>query len=295
MDRLKKRCFAGSLIVHGGLLLLVIFGSAFFVSNEPTEAKENFMTLVRLTDLPSSSPNKASEAAPPPQVHRETQPPPAAEPRVHAAKPPPKPGKPDPEENEEPLPATNNGTRSKPHETKKSSHAHAADPARTNAATFNLKNLVHRKVTKPADTSDESTARDEERRAIAGAFRDAKRNIEQNSSGSTDIAMPNLGAAFGNYREAIYNVYKTRYDQEVLQAGEFATEAVSVKVAITISRSGKVTESKIITLSSNPKMDRLIRRVLSQIEFIAPFPSEAKDSERTFEIQFNLKPNGQLG
>ena len=81
----------------------------------------------------------------------------------------------------------------------------------------------------------------------------------------------------------------------MLKAGEFATEELSVTVSVTITRAGDVSEGRLISHSGSSHMDRLVRRVLAKIKFVAAFPSEAKDSERTFEIQFNLKPNGTLG
>ena len=299
MDRTKRKCLAGSIAVHGALVFFVVFGSAFFASQKQAQLETlDPMTMVQLSDQPTSSPNPVAEPPPPKQQsHPEAQPPPPPQPPVRVVKPAPKPAKPEPDENDEaPVIPTDKGTLPKPPENKKTVAKHPSDKSRANKPVPNLGHLVEKQIAITEDKSGESRAQDQHRRDLASAINDARSSITKEGSKSTDIALPgNLGPAFANYNQMIYSAYKARYDEEVLQAGEFATEESRVRVSITISRDGNVTESKVVTRSGNRVLDELVRRVLRKVKFIAPFPAEATDSERAFDIQFNLKPNGQLG
>jgi TonB family protein len=138
-------------------------------------------------------------------------------------------------------------------------------------------------------------AEHQKRAALANSLRTAAHTISAQGSTSTEIAMPgDLGPEFANYNHLIFSKYKLRYDQAVLKAGEFAAENLSVQVSITIARDGKVTEKKLTAPSGNRVLDRLVRQVIDEVKSVAPFPPETHDTERTFEIIFNLKPNRQI-
>jgi TonB family protein len=66
-------------------------------------------------------------------------------------------------------------------------------------------------------------------------------------------------------------------------------------VSVTISSDGTVTDSHIITSSGDPRMDTSVKRALNRVTFIHEFPEGAKEKERTFKINFNLKSKRMLG
>jgi outer membrane biosynthesis protein TonB len=55
-----------------------------------------------------------------------------------------------------------------------------------------------------------------------------------------------------------------------------------------IRRDGTVVEARIVKPSGIRAMDKSVERAL-ELKFIAPFPEDAKDSERLFYINFDLK------
>ncbi len=312
MDRLKKKCFAGSLAAHGAILLVMIFASAFFTSHQQMEAVITPFTMVAISDAPSSSPNPSIEApAPsgpitPPQPERPDKEAVAVvEPVVRVRKPQRKPEvKPEakPEEepskeepSKEPVAESDHGTLPKQPDKSKTGSKHPRTKPKPHTPTVDLNRRADRRV-QPVETDNgdsQAQKADQERRAaLANSFNDAVKTIGTQGSGATEIAMPGIvGPAFANYSHLIFSKYKLRYDQEVLKAGEFATGNLSARVSITITRDGTVVSHKITASSGNRALDKLIRQVLDQVRTVAPFPPETHDTERTFEIIFNLKPS----
>jgi len=60
-------------------------------------------------------------------------------------------------------------------------------------------------------------------------------------------------------------------------------------------RDGTVISGKVVNSSGNAALNKLVKRVLDAVTFIAPFPEGAKDSQRTFNIIFDLKPTKAIG
>jgi TonB family protein len=115
------------------------------------------------------------------------------------------------------------------------------------------------------------------------------------SSGTTiDIQGPG-GEAYAGYEIVLQSIYKRSYDEVLSTTSDVADNNASAEVSVTIERSGNVTASRIVTPSGNPALDRVVRRVLSKVTFIRPFPEGSKDSERTFNIIFDLKSKRAIG
>jgi TonB family protein len=56
-----------------------------------------------------------------------------------------------------------------------------------------------------------------------------------------------------------------------------------------------VTSARIIQSSGNATVDRSVQATLDRVTFIAPFPEGAKEGERAYKINFNLKAKRLLG
>jgi TonB family protein len=55
-----------------------------------------------------------------------------------------------------------------------------------------------------------------------------------------------------------------------------------------------VISARIITPSGDPGVDASVQHTLDRVPFIAPFPEGAKEKERTYTINFNLKAKRSL-
>ena len=64
---------------------------------------------------------------------------------------------------------------------------------------------------------------------------------------------------------------------------------------MTIGRDGSVISSRILNPSGDSRVDNSVRRTLDRVTFVAPFPDGAKEKDRTFIINFNLKAKRLLG
>jgi TonB family protein len=74
-----------------------------------------------------------------------------------------------------------------------------------------------------------------------------------------------------------------------------ANDEANVKVSVTIARDGQVIEAHIVERSGDFSLDASVQRTLDRVRDIAPFPDDAKDQERTYIINFNLKAKRGLG
>jgi TonB family protein len=61
------------------------------------------------------------------------------------------------------------------------------------------------------------------------------------------------------------------------------------KVTVTIGSEGKVLSRRIIKLSGVTSMDKSVQRALELVKFIEPFEPGAKEKERTYTINFDLR------
>jgi len=64
---------------------------------------------------------------------------------------------------------------------------------------------------------------------------------------------------------------------------------------VTIASDGTVITASIVTPSGDASVDASVQKTLDRVTFIAPFPDGAKETERTYIINFNLKSKRMLG
>jgi TonB family protein len=94
-----------------------------------------------------------------------------------------------------------------------------------------------------------------------------------------------------NYRQAVLGAFDDAWNPPAE-----ITDNVAVAVArITVHRSGKITDARIIKVSNNALMDRSVQNALEAVKSLPPFPQGATDLERVFNIEFNLKAKRATG
>jgi len=100
----------------------------------------------------------------------------------------------------------------------------------------------------------------------------------------------NSSAAYANYA----SVVKSVYEQAWTPPDDTASDDANTKVSITIASDGTVVSARILTPSGDASVDASIQRTLDRVTFIKPFPEGAKEKERIYIINFNLKAKRML-
>ena len=289
MNRLQKKCLIATVGFHLLLVLTLLFGSAFFVSHQkPDETQLLDVIPANLIDAAFNSGVKAAQSpAPTPVVPPQPQPTPVP-PQPKAEVTPPTPPAPTLVQRVEKLftpetpklppdDLTPKETVSKPkHEIK-----------------VDLTKPVVRNVSKASDTS-EAAAREaaNEARQRVKAIAAAARAIKENASSATTVEMPGTGSvSYANYASVVKSVYERAWRTP----DDAANDEANTRVSVTIGSDGTVISSRILDPSGDAKVDASVQRTLDNVNFIAPFPDGAKEKEKTFIINFNLKQKRMLG
>ncbi len=293
MNRLQKKCLIATAGFHLLLVLVILFGAAFFTSHEkPDETTLLTMIPSILIDEKLASGVKAAQPpapTPPQPVQTPPQPPqpkpePVKQPDPEPVKPAPTlvervkeiftpdPPKLVPVDNTEPAP------KPKPHVVK-----------------VDLKKVTHT-APKVTDTSEADTQ--EAAKEAKAAARRAKliaavaHVIESKASSATTVDMPGTSSvSYANYA----SVVKSIYDRAWTPPDDMSGDDVNTKVSVTIGSDGTVISSRIIDKSGDAKVDASVQRTLDRVNFVAPFPDGAKEKERTFIINFNPQAKRMLG
>jgi periplasmic protein TonB len=298
MNRFQKKCFIVVAAMHGLLLLVLIVGTAFLKPEKKIEPSKviTLVSLPTVTDGPTrggASPAPAPAPAPtpvpapvpvaqPPEV--QPKPAPTPEPIKALEKPKPKPVEPVkvaaeiPKVIEKPKPVPTPKPAPKP--------------------TRMIPDLNKPIIRKPSDNKAaiEAAEKAEREKAIAeraATVRDSLNRIGQNLSPSTTIETSGGtdGAAEINYRDLVLS----KYDAAWIAPNDVEDTEANTKVRVVIARNGNVISAEIISASRNAKLDASVRRTITGLRYIHPFPESSKDSQRTFIINFNLKARRGIG
>ncbi len=304
MSRLGKKCLVASSVLHGFLLLLVLFGSAFFVVKEKplSQPKLQFVpskfveaalaggggnpNLPRTDDVQKGSPTAPAQLlAPPPQpVQPKPQPQPA----------PPPPPKPEVKKPDSPKP--------EPTVTEKKATPKPADKSSQTKPKIDLSELKPitradtEKVKAKAEAEAKEAARLEalKRQRLAQQIGKAAEAMQRGFSSGTkvDVGGPG-GEAYASYAAFVQAAYENAWKIPP----DLNDDDSVAQVRVTIARNGRVTESQIIRRSGNAMVDRSLQRALDKVklEGLPPFPDFIKEAERTFTIEFNLKTKRLTG
>ncbi|MCX8155995.1 MAG: TonB C-terminal domain-containing protein [Verrucomicrobiae bacterium] len=99
------------------------------------------------------------------------------------------------------------------------------------------------------------------------------------------------GPAAINYSQAVLGAY-----DDAWQPPPELEEDTAVTVArIIVHRTGRIVDARIIKRSGNHLMDLSVQNALEAVKELPPFPEGARDLERTFKIEFNLKVKRGIG
>jgi len=289
MSRLQKKCFIGATGMHLLLVVILFVGPAFFVADKIDDSDVITFVPAILTDEKFSNPG-ATAPRPAPQAQPQPQPPqPQPQPIVEPPKPQPQP-QPEPERDPEPP---------KPETTKvKTPDPDSLEPKpEKKKPQVKVSNTVVKlkQPSKTTSTSKDTTqieANKERQQQVASALR----SIRGNLSATARVELPEgpgggSGVSYANYAQEVRRVYTAACQIPP----DVEDESAVVKVRVTIARNGNVISSSIVTPSSSAQLNRVIQATLDRVNFVAPFPQGAKDSQRTFIINFDLKATKLLG
>jgi TonB family protein len=303
MNRLQKKCMVASAIMHS-LLLAVLFLSPAFMSSQKKVETIPVMTLIpgRLIDEKMAGGGSPNVSQPPPKSE------PAATPPAAPVQPPPTP-EPAPPENRitksapavEPEPTPVKSSREPtPIPPKKS--AKETPPAKSTKAEApsNPKEKAPKKkieipdFDKPSDAANKQKAdaakkaREDKARAraeYASRLKDVSESLGKDLSTGTAFEAPGPGGeAYAYYGWAV----RARFD-EAWDPSNVAEPDGIVKITVTIRRDGTVLSSKITQPSSGAALNRSVQRALDRVKSVPPFPEDAKEEKRSFNLEFNLK------
>jgi protein TonB len=304
MNRFEKKCLLGSMLGHG-LLLAVMLVCMAFKTGEEVESTPQVLTLFNISDGPSrgGNPNVAVAAKPviqPQPAPQEAPPQPVQEtPKVVQREPEPEPEKPKPQV--EPVKALPKADIPIQKPKKAAEKVVDLKPiTRGQTASNNekpklvLKPVVRNGSDSKVPSAKPSQAKDRRQNSeLASGFSGAVASIRRNNNTVTSIDVEagpgGDGPAMSNYRDLVGRIYQNNYDSALLTARDIEEGAASVDVSVTIDRSGRVVNSRIVRGSGNAALDRLVRKVLDRVDSIgAAFPSTAKEAQRSFNLTFDL-------
>jgi len=301
MNRLEKKCLIATVGLHLLLVLVLLFGSAFFTHHEkPDDTTLLDVIPANLIDaaLSSGVKNAQPAASTPPQAPQPVQqptPPTPPQPKPEPVKQPdPEPVKPAPtfvqkvEKLFEPTPPkpeadepTEPAPKPKPHKINVDLTTVKRDPAKV------------KEDTSEADAAREAAKEAKEaKKRTAAAFANAARSIKENATSATTVEMHGTGSvSYANYASVVKSVYERAWRTP----DDAANDEANTRVSVTISSDGTVISSRILDPSGDSKVDASVQRTLDNVTFVAPFPDGAKEKEKTFIINFNLKAKRMLG
>lgn len=253
------------------------------------------------------------EPTPPPPEPIKAKPPPEPEPaKPEPAKPEPakpEPVKPEPAKSAKDPDAIPVKVTDKPAKPEKSPSAKTTAPPKKPAPVKVNLEVAKRTSNKPsaAEQQAEQEAREQaaaaaaaaaERARVAGERRDLWRSTVRglaSNLASTGMAveMPGPGGeAYANYRLFVKSVYHNAW----VPPEDIPDDSATVSVKVIIARDGNVVRSEILTRSGIPALDKSVQATLNRVRSIGhPFPEGAKESEREFRINFNLKSKRSAG
>lgn len=284
MTRLEKKCLIAAASTHGLLFVILLVGPAFFTPRETAES-HRIITVIpyNVTDDATSSGAHTTIATqqPPPPPASQTKDPvsePVHQEPVHVETPVKTQTK--IEKTEEPTPV----------KVKPQHHLDPSDLAMVKKPVKNTPTTTKATDDTKAREAAAQKANDDRRRA---AFNNAIHGIGQSTSKPViiDAGPPGSGEAMANYSDIVYSIYMAAWTPPASLEDESAT----VTARVTIARSGKVVHGEITRPSGNPALDRAVRAALDNVNFIAPFPPAATDSQRSYIFNFNLQAKRGLG
>ncbi len=285
MSRLQKKCLLASVLTHSLALLVLLLGAAFS-AGRPDKVDMNVIELVPVDAIPTDGPSHGgSPNGGPAHQEKRTAPPEPSSPE-------PKQTEPKRQEPEPPPPKPKPEVKHDlPKEPEPASEERAAKPRAPHKVKIDLS-----KISRIPDSSRQSRENpaDRRRRAAARELSGRLKQLNGSLSQGTTVELFGPGGGgpvYGNYGAIVQGVY----DRAWIVSDDIDDDESTATVEVTIERSGNVKSARIVKPSGNRALDRSVRAALDRVHFVAPFPKESRDEERTFRILFNLKAKRLLG
>ena len=273
MSRLQKKCFIGATGVHLLLVALLLVGPVLWTSgkSDATPVLE-FIPMILTEANVSGGGNPRTAPAPAPT-------PPAPQPAPQRPEPePPKvekvrTSKPDPDSLDPKL-------DKKPHQVQVS--------GKFVKVPRDLKTPSKSATEAEAEATAAAKASAQRRQQFAAAIDKLKNGL----TSSTKIEIPDGpngpgggGATYSSYKDYLKKIYfeAWRIPDDVTD------DEATIKVSVTIARTGQVISSSILQSSGSKVVDKSIQATLDRVTVVRPLPEGSKDSQRTFNISFSLK------
>ena len=309
MTRLEKKCFLASAGLHGLLVLIILFGAAFL---GPAREKPliNRMTVIpsKLVDAAlnggGGNPNlartdeqvKGNSLNPADNSSAPLPPTPPPRPLEVRARETPQPqARPQPPNRQETVrPDPPKSTAVKPPDNPNTAVKTPAPTAPTLDLVPTVRGPSPKDKAKAEAEARAAQRQAEQRRELASQIAKAASGLKAGFKEGTqvDVGGPG-GEAYANYASFI----QAAYDQAWRVLPDLATLDHVVTVEVVIARNGRVVSQRIVSRSGNSAMDRSVQNALDRVkqQGLPAFPEGARDAEREFTIQFNLKARRLVG
>jgi TonB family protein len=132
-----------------------------------------------------------------------------------------------------------------------------------------------------------STGSNQARDARLKQFEQLVNDLQQGRSSVTTIEIGSAPAGKEDaYAQFVKDTYTAKWD--LAEADSRGNDAVT-KVTVTIGSDGKVLSSSIIGSSGDAQVDQTVQRTLDRVAFIRPFGEGARETQRTYTINFSLR------
>jgi len=294
MNRVQKKCLIASLALHALLCVILLVGPAFLSSNQKASDQPTLQVIPsKIVDSlfsgggnPNAKPPAAQRVAePPPPAQQTDTPPTPTPPKIRQEQKPPEIIK--QEAVEKPAPQKPgikvSTTVVKRTEQDKEEKAQAEADAKAKAQAE-----AKARAKAEADTRRRATQQLESR--LNSAFESLSQNL---SSGTTVEPLGPGGEAYADYGQVV----KSYYDQAWIDPEDVSEDAATVKVKVVVRRDGTVIADPITHRSGVPALDKSVQNALDRVRLrrLPPFPEGAKESQRTYIINFNLKAKRLVG
>ena len=274
--------------MHGMLLLVVVFGAAFFTPEKKAPPVET-LTMIpsKLLDgvlaggggnpkiAPSEAKIKGDTLDPVPPQQPKPEPP---KPKVIEKPPQPKPPEPKPETTKT-IPKGPPKTTTKPKD------------APIELTPANKSKTDREKARKEAEAKAKAAEKAEQDR-LAKAIGNVRKSMKQGFTSGTAVEVSGPGGeAYASYRSFVFAAYDNAWQVQP----DVANDESVVVVKVVVHRTGKIISARITDRSGNVAIDKSVQSALDRVDHLPPFPQGATDQERTFTIEFSLKAKRLIG
>ncbi len=300
MNRLQKKCLIASLALHALLCLILLVGPAFLSSNHKGVDRPT-LEVIPAKIVDSLFSGGGNPKANPPAAQRLVEPPPPVQQtETGPIEPTPKPPQLKEQVADEPKPVVE---KTKPEVVEKSASRKPEIKVSTTVvkrASEKEKARAEAEAKAKAQTEAKARAKAEgeaRRRAtqqLESRLNSAYQSLSKNlSSGTTIEPLGPGGEPYADYGQVV----KSYYDQAWIDPEDVSEDAATVKVKVVIGRDGSVNSDSIMKRSGVPALDKSVQNALDRVRLrgLPPFPEGAKESQRTYIINFNLKAKRLVG